>query len=135
MAFQESNHLQHFEQLLKKFRVRPTALHPLWDIVGYVVGAGSALLGEKASMALTVAVEDVICEHYDNQLRIMNDLGYRETEEDLELRKLIRKARDDEEEHRDIAFQHKADQMPFYEPFTAVVKVGTRLAIWLSTRI
>ncbi len=36
-------------------------------------GAGTALLGERAAMACTVAVEEVITEHYNSQLRVLHE--------------------------------------------------------------
>jgi hypothetical protein len=44
---------------LHKYRVRPTALLPLWDVAGYALGVGSALMGKEAAYAVTVAVETV----------------------------------------------------------------------------
>jgi demethoxyubiquinone hydroxylase (CLK1/Coq7/Cat5 family) len=35
---QEKAHLKKFEELMPKYRVRPTALLPLWDIAGFVLG-------------------------------------------------------------------------------------------------
>ena len=62
---QEKNHLQLFEEQMQRFRARPTALLPFWSTVGYALGVGTALLGKEAAMACTVAVEEVIGEHYD----------------------------------------------------------------------
>lgn len=66
---QERVHRQQFEKLIVDYRVRPTIMTPLWNVAGFVLGAGTALLGEKAAMACTVAVETVIVEHYNDQLR------------------------------------------------------------------
>lgn len=66
---QEKEHRKQFEILIRKYRVRPTVLTPIWNIAGFVLGAGTALLGDKAAMACTVAVESVIVEHYNDQLR------------------------------------------------------------------
>jgi 3-demethoxyubiquinol 3-hydroxylase len=65
---QEKHHLKEFEKLIPKYRVRPTLLLPLWDIAGFALGAGTALLGKEAAMACTVAVEDVISDHYNRFL-------------------------------------------------------------------
>lgn len=71
---QEKDHRERFEKLINKYRVRPTALTPIWNVAGFALGAGTALLGEKAAMACTVAVETVIVEHYNDQLRqLMED--------------------------------------------------------------
>lgn len=66
---QEKHHLQTFERLVVKHRVRPTLLMPFWNIAGFALGAGTALLGKEGAMACTVAVEEVIGQHYNNQLR------------------------------------------------------------------
>ena len=66
---QEKVHLETFEKLCTVYRVRPTVMLPLWDILGYGLGAGTALMGKESAMACTVAVEEVITEHYNNQIR------------------------------------------------------------------
>jgi len=127
MAETEKRHLARFEELLHERRVRPTILYPLWSIAGYAVGAATALLGERAAMACTVAVEEVIDEHYRTQA----DCLY---EEDPELRETILSFRDDELAHREIAIAHGAEDTPGYDLISAAVKAGSRIAIWLSTR-
>lgn len=66
---QEQQHRIEFEKLIREYRVRPTIMQPFWNVAGFALGAGTALLGEKAAMACTVAVETVIVEHYNDQLR------------------------------------------------------------------
>lgn len=70
---QEKKHRSEFERLIREYRVRPTVMTPIWNVAGFVLGAGTALLGEKAAMACTVAVETVIVEHYNDQLRQIMD--------------------------------------------------------------
>lgn len=70
---QEKKHREKFEQLISEYRVRPTVMTPFWNIAGFALGAGTALMGEKAAMACTVAVETVIVEHYNDQLRKLMD--------------------------------------------------------------
>jgi ubiquinone biosynthesis monooxygenase Coq7 len=62
---QEKVHLKKFEELIPNYRARPTALLPIWNIAGFALGAGTALLGKEAAMACTVAVETSITEHYN----------------------------------------------------------------------
>ena len=104
---QEIYHLDTFNHLLAKHRVRPTAMRPLWNIAGYAVGVGTALMGEKAAMACTEAVETEIGTHYNDQVRVLlemlRDLELKDSmkrgEGDGELKGLletIRKFRDDE---------------------------------------
>ena len=73
MADQEQEHIEKFQELIISERVRPTALLPIWNIAGYALGAGTALMGEKAAMACTVAVEKVIGEHYEEQTELLKE--------------------------------------------------------------
>ena len=130
MAEQEDRHLETFDRLLNERRVRPTLLSPLWHVAGFALGAGTALLGEKAAMACTEAVEEVIDEHYARQA---GDLALDGGEEPL--RETIETFRAEEIEHRDIARANDAAGAPGYELLTTAVKAGSRLAIWLSTRL
>jgi ubiquinone biosynthesis monooxygenase Coq7 len=128
MVEAEKRHLARFEALLQQRRVRPTLLHPLWTVAGYALGAATALPGEQAAMACTVAVEEVIDEHYQDQAAILG-------EEDPALRETILSFRDDEIAHRDLAVARGAEESPAYDLISAVVKTGSRVAIWLSTRL
>jgi len=114
--------------LLRERRVRPTLLQPLWSVAGYALGAATALLGERAAMACTVAVEEVIDEHYRSQAEKLAG-------EDPGLREAILSFRDDELAHRDVAIAHGAEETTGYELITSLVKTGSRVAIWLSTRL
>lgn len=128
MAEAERRHLARFEELLNEQRVRPTLLYPLWSVAGYALGAATALLGERTAMACTAAVEEAIDEHYRGQAEGLGDAnsGLRET---------ILAFRDDELTHRGIAIAHGAEEAPGYELVSAVIKAGSRVAIWLSTRL
>lgn len=127
MAAQEQRHLDSFNRMIAERRVRPTALTPLWHVAGFALGAATAALGEKAAMACTVAVEEVIDEHYAKQAEKLGD-------DEAELRAAIEEFRADELEHRDTALQHDAENAPGYEVLSRAVKTGSRLAIWLSER-
>ena len=128
MAEAEQAHLDAFDTLLVERRVRPTALAPVWHVAGYALGAASALLGERAAMACTVAVEEVIEQHYAGQARRLG-------EDEAELRQTIEAFGADEAQHRATGLAHGAEQAPGYEALSTAVKRGTRLAIWLSERI
>jgi ubiquinone biosynthesis monooxygenase Coq7 len=127
MAEQEQKHLQRFDKLLPERRVRPTLLGPLWHAAGFALGAATALLGERAAMACTVAVEEVIDQHYAAQAEALGD-------DEPELKATLEEFRHDELAHRDEGLAHGAAQAPAYEPLTAAIKTASRLAIWLSTR-
>jgi len=130
MHEQELEHLRTFDQLLPERRVRPTLLQPVWHVAGFALGAATALLGERAAMACTVAVEEVIDEHYAEQVAELADAP-----EEAELRETIERFRAEELEHRDIGLEHEAEQTPGYELLTGLVKAGSRAAIWLSKRV
>lgn len=127
---QEAKHLEHFEKLLPERRVRPTLLQPIWHVAGFALGAATALMGERAAMACTVAVEEVIDEHYAKQVESLA-----EEPAEAELRATLEEFRADELEHRDTGLAHEAELATGYEPLTQVIKRGSRLAIWLSERI
>ncbi len=128
MAEQEQRHLDAFDRLVVERRVRPTLLSPLWHAAGFALGAASALLGERAAMACTVAVEEVIDEHYRRQAELLGDA-------EPALKSAVEEFRHDEREHRDTALAHGAEAAPLYPALSAAIKAGSRLAIWLSTRI
>lgn len=128
MAEQEQKHLDAFDRLIVERRVRPTALGPVWHAAGFALGAASAALGERAAMACTVAVEEVIEEHYAEQAAMLGD-------DEGELRDMIEEFRAEEVEHKDIGIEHDAEQTPGYKLFSEAIKAGSRAAIWLSTRV
>ncbi len=127
MAAQERRHLDAFDKMIVERRVRPTALHPLWHVAGYALGAATALLGREAAMACTVAVEEIIDEHYANQATRLGD-------EDPELKAMIEKFRAEEIEHRDLGLAEGAERAPAYGLLIGTIKAGSRLAIWLAER-
>ncbi|KAK4310122.1 hypothetical protein Pmani_018297 [Petrolisthes manimaculis] len=129
---QEKEHKAKFEELIPQYRVRPTVLVPLWNVAGYVLGAGTAMLGREAAMACTVAVESVITDHYNSQLRELVNLG---EEEHKELIETIKKFRDDEMDHHDTGLAHDAEMAPAYTALTNVIKAGCKAAVWVSERI
>ena len=128
MAAQERRHLDAFDKLVVERRVRPTALAPVWHAAGFALGVATALLGVRAAMACTAAVEEVIDEHYAGQAAQLGD-------DEAELRETIEAFRRDEVEHRDTALRHGAEQALGYEAMRAAIKAGSKLAIWLSTRL
>ncbi len=128
MADQEQEHIQKFEELIVKNRVRPTALIPVWNVAGYALGVSTALLGEKAAMACTVAVETVIGNHYGEQLSLLED-------DQKELKKTIKRFKADELEHHDIGIAHDAEKTPGYKVLSKVIELGCKTAIEISKKI
>jgi len=131
---QEKKHLDTFEKLIPKYRARPTALLPIWNVAGFVLGAGTALLGERAAMACTVAVEASITEHYNNQIRELLE-STDNPADNKELLDYIQQFRDEEQEHHDIGLAQEAEKAPAYTLLTNVIKAGCKTAVWLSERV
>ena len=130
MRDQEQAHLDTFDQLIRQRQVRPTLLSPLWHIGGYVLGNLTARLGEKAAMACTVAVEEVIDQHYAEQIEILENYP-----EETELCMTLKKIREDELQHRDISLDAGAADAPGFRLMKTVIQGVSKSAIWLSTRI
>ena len=128
MLRQERAHLKYFDDLIVARGVRPTALQPLWHVAGFALGAATGLLGKEAAMACTVAVEEVITEHYDEQLTLL-------AADETDLRDMITEFRDNELEHRNLGMQEGAEKAPAYTLLKAGIKAGSRIAIWLAKRI
>lgn len=127
MAGQEQRHLDGMNAIMARRSVRPTVFGPLWHIAGYALGTGTALLGPKAAMACTEAVETVIDEHYGEQTDVLADGS------DPELQAMIDDYRSDEIAHRDTATAHTGgNAFPVME---AVIKAGCRAAIAVARRI
>jgi ubiquinone biosynthesis monooxygenase Coq7 len=130
MAAQEQVHLDFFEKEIATRQVRPTALHPLWHITGYALGALTAKMGTEAAMACTVAVEEVISEHYAEQLAAL-----KKNPREKKLAAAIKKFKAEEEEHHDIGLKHDAEQANGYALLTKAIKSGARLAIAVAKRV
>tara|TARA_Y100001970_G_scaffold273680_1_gene372238 strand:+ start:474 stop:1004 length:531 start_codon:yes stop_codon:yes gene_type:complete len=128
MKVHEKEHCEFFEKEIVKRKIRPTRLLPLWDLLGVGLGFGSTILGKKAAMLCTASVEEVIDEHYQNQI---NQLG----PEEKELKKKIIKFREDELHHKDIAYEKGATKKGFYSIMDKIIKTGSKIAINISEKI
>ena len=128
MADQEQEHIETFEKLLVSNKVRPTAFLPIWNVAGYLLGASTALMGEKAAMACTVAVETVIGNHYEKQAKELGD-------DQAKLKATIKKFQKDELEHHDIGIKHKAEEAFGYTLLAKMISTGCKVAIEISKKI
>ena len=128
MKVHEKEHSDFFEEEIKKRNIKPTKFLPLWDLLGVGLGFGSTILGKKAAMLCTASVEEVIDEHYQNQI---NQLGSNEKV----LKKKIIKFREDELHHKDIAYEKGASKDGIYSIFDKIVKTGSKIAIRVSEKI
>ncbi len=128
MKIHEKEHCEFFETEIKKRKIKPTKFLPLWDLLGVGLGFGSTLLGKKAAMLCTASVEEVIDEHYQNQI---NQLG---SDEKILKNKII-KFREDELHHKDIAYEKGATKEGMYSIMDKIIKTGSKLAITISEKI
>ncbi|KAF4508242.1 hypothetical protein G6O67_004648 [Ophiocordyceps sinensis] len=142
MYDQEASHLDTFNALLHKHRVRPTALYPLWSVMATGLGWTTAVMGREAAMACTEAVETEIGGHYNGQIRTLLDMisgweaeGYDVGPEMRELVSTLRRIRDEELEHLDHAVEHDAKKAEPHWLLTGVIRAGCRGAIWVSERV
>ena len=128
MKEHEKEHLEYFEKEIQKRKIKPTYMLPLWDVMGVALGFGTALLGKKATMLCTASVEEVIENHYDNQLKkIGND------EKDLKTK--IKKFRSDEINHKNIAYETGASNKGLYSIMDRIIRTSSRIAITISEKI
>ena len=128
MADQEQEHIETFEKLIIQNRVRPTALMPVWNMAGYLLGVSTALMGEKTAMACTVAVESVIGNHYKEQAEQLGS-------DQKKLKSIIKKFEKDELEHHDIGVDHDAKNALGYKLISKIITIGCKTAINISKKI
>jgi len=173
---QENDHFARFEDMIFERRVRPTVLRPIWRVAGSIAGVGTALMGREAAMACHHAVEEVISDHYNEQLREIYDLNeamsqkqrdidfermmqeggdqskseeeitdyffsspamaqnQQRTRKEEELLDVVKRFRDDELHHHELAEQNRAMEAPFYQILYQSIKNGCKAAIWLTKR-
>lgn len=129
---QEKKHLRTFEYLALKHRAPQSLLTPLWSVGAFALGAGTALLGHRAAMACTVAVEKVIVEHYENQIRMLMD---DDPDFHKEMVKIISEFRDDEQHHHDTGIEHEAELAPQYRLLTKAIENLCSAAIKVAERV
>lgn len=128
MALQEERHRQFLDAMLVERGVRPTLLQPIWNVAGFALGAATALIGPKAAMACTAAIETEIDRHYGEQLDALGT-------DDPALSEAIADFRAEEVEHRKTAIAAGAEEAPAYPLLSGAIRAGCRLAIGLSKRI
>jgi ubiquinone biosynthesis monooxygenase Coq7 len=128
MKKHEKEHCDYFENEIKKRNINPTKLLPLWDLMGVGLGFGSTILGKKAAMLCTASVEEVIDKHYLNQIKQLGN-------DEKNLKKKIVKFREDELNHKDIAYEKGATKRGIYSILDKVIKTGSKIAINISEKI
>jgi ubiquinone biosynthesis monooxygenase Coq7 len=150
MHNQELRHLEFFSKKVIEQKVRPTLMQPLWKIGGFLLGFTTAIIDKKSAMTCTTAVEEVIDEHYQlqiNQLEEIKDqqkkLDSTENQQESskhsqnieQLLQNIKQFRQEEIEHRDIAYENDARNFKLHKPLDYFIKFSTRLAIEISKKI
>ena len=128
MKIHEKEHCDFFENEIKKRNIKTTKFLPLWDILGVTLGFGSTILGKKAAMLCTASVEEVIDEHYSNQITQIKD-------DEKKLRQKIIKFRKDELHHKHIAYEEGATKEGPYWILDKIIKTGSKIAINISEKI
>ena len=128
MKEHEREHLEYFEKEIQKRKIKPTYLLPLWDLMGVTLGFGTALLGKKAAMLCTASVEEVIEDHYQNQLKKLGN-------DEMELKAKIEKFKRDEVGHKNTAYESGATNKGLYSIMDKVIRTGSRIAITISEKI
>ncbi len=135
MKRQEDVHYDYFDDLIKSQKVRPTVMQPVWRVGGFALGFVTAMISKKAAMTCTVAVEEVIDQHYQEQLNDLKGVEGSDSKVPVDLREKIIKFRDDELEHRDIGYKHDAKGFGCFGVASKVIKGMTRFAIGVSKRV
>ena len=128
MKNHEKEHLDFFSKEIKKRKIKPTKLLPLWDLLSVGLGFSSAIMGKKAAMLCTASVEEVIDKHYQNQINQLHS-------NEKVLKEKIKKFRDDELHHKNIAYENGASKDGLYLILDKIIKTGSKVAINLSEKI
>ncbi len=128
MKEHEKEHLEYFEKEIQKRKIKPTYLLPLWDLMGVTLGFGTVLLGKKAALLCTASVEEVIENHYQNQIKKLGN-------DEMNLKAKIEKFKNDEVNHKNIAYDSGATNEGLYSVMHKIIKTGSRIAITISEKI
>ena len=128
MKVHEKEHYNYFEKEIQKRKIKPTYFLPLWDLMGVTLGFGTALLGKKVAMLCTASVEEVIEDHYENQLKKLGN-------DEIDLKTKIEKFNRDEVDHKNIAYEDGASNKGVYSIVDKIIKTGSRIAITISEKI
>ena len=122
MKEHEKEHFEYFEKEIQKRKIKPTIFLPLWDLLESRIGFGTTMLGQKAAMLCTASVEEVICDHYKDQLEKLGD-------DEKDLKKSIKKFREDEDDHKNIAYDEGATKGGFYYLLDKIIQTTSKVAI------
>ena len=113
---------------IKDRNIKPTIFLPIWDLLGVTLGFGTTMLGEKAAMLCTASVEEVIDGHYKSQLDKLGD-------DEKSLKKSITKFRQDEIDHKNLAYNEGASKKGLYFVLDKIIQTTSKAAIKVSEKI
>lgn len=105
---QERDHFQTFDRLINERRVRPTVLRPFWHVAGTFAGISTAMMGREAAMACHQAVEEVIANHYNEQLREIYDLSESNAQRDADFERMMQEDESDDAKNQEYFFSSPA---------------------------
>ena len=128
MKEHEKEHFEYFDKEIQKRNIKPTVFLPIWDLLGVTLGFGTTMLGEKAAMLCTASVEEVIDGHYKSQLDKLGD-------DEKDLKKSISKFRDDEIDHKNIAYDKGATKQGLYYLLDKIIQTSSKAPIKVSEKI
>lgn len=128
MLKKENKHYEKFNELILTYKVRPTVLSPLWRVGAFGLGVFTAMMGKKATLACTEAVEEVIIDHYENQSQYLKGKDYK-------LSKITQKFCKEEKEHLDFATEHDTGNDFFHKNLKRGIKIISKTAIKISEKI
>lgn len=139
MKAQEIEHFNFFDEKIKQKKVRPTLMQPIWGVGGFALGFLTAMIDKKSTMVCTTAVEEIIDEHYQEQIHeldyIIENVEQKDKKEFENLQENIKKFRDEEIHHRDVAYDNQARDFFAYKPLSNFIKFATKTAITISKKI
>uniref|UniRef100_A0AC34QPD7 5-demethoxyubiquinone hydroxylase, mitochondrial n=1 Tax=Panagrolaimus sp. JU765 TaxID=591449 RepID=A0AC34QPD7_9BILA len=122
---EEKEHLDTMERLCAKHEVPPTRFAPVFSV-------GTALLGKEGAMACTIAVEELIGRHYNDQIKeLIND----DPQVHKDLLKTLTRLRDEELHHHDTGIAHDGLKAPMYDLLKSVIQTGCKGAIWIAEKV
>lgn len=136
----EITHFEYFKELSYKFSIRPTIFLPLWQKISHIMGHVSAKVSYSDAMLFTQAVEEVIEEHYSEQIQELQDIiQYAKPEDSYihenreNLQNLLAQIKifiDEEINHRNIGQMNSQMKTIRY----TLAKEVTKLAVLLSKK-
>lgn len=132
----EKEHLEEMEYMNLKYRTRKSLLEPFWSVGGFIMGSVTAMMSPKAAMACTVAVERVITQHYNDQIREIITEG--DAKESQYILDKFSKFRDDEQQHHDTAQEFGDDEATKTDSnrtLTQVIDTVCRASIKVAERV